>query len=267
MNSRCALPLLLVLAAFFQTAAQAAPATIEDCNASERWAQVLAPAAPIDAAAHWLDRRHLRWPGASGADSTYSLLHRAASTDQPTRVVLQRLDKAPSAPRFAFVAAGVDLQLPDAVQHELRTLLRGELTLVESGPRGDLRRSTAVQLAGALDDLYAAAERLSDLGSTPRRQQTRFVVWAPTATAVAVCLHTGPEAPARQLLAMRSDPRTGAWSAALPGNLSGHYYTYLVDVYVRGSGWVRNRVTDPYSLSLNADSRRTWIGDLNDRRL
>ncbi|MDE2159729.1 MAG: pullulanase-type alpha-1,6-glucosidase, partial [Burkholderiales bacterium] len=37
----------------------------------------------------------------------------------------------------------------------------------------------------------------------------------------------------------------------------------LVDVYVRGVGLVRNRVTDPYSISLTTDSRRSWIGRLD----
>lgn len=31
---------------------------------------------------------------------------------------------------------------------------------------------------------------------------------------------------------------------------------------MRGVGLVRNRVTDPYSISLNADSKRSWIGRL-----
>ncbi len=36
-----------------------------------------------------------------------------------------------------------------------------------------------------------------------------------------------------------------------------------MDVFVRGVGVVRNRVTDPYSLSLNTDSQRTWVGRLD----
>lgn len=267
MKKHCMSLLLWGAAGVVAPVAQAAPATLDDCNAAERWAQVLQAAEPIDAAAHWLDRRHLRWPGAGQPDSTYTLLHRADGAAPPTRITLTRLPQPLAAPRFAFVGAGVDLQLPAAALSRLPALLRGELTLVENGPTAEPRRSSALQLAGALDDLYAAAERLPDLGATPRRQQTRFVVWAPTATAVAVCLHAGPEAAAQQLLTMRPDPRSGAWSTSLPRNLSGHYYTYLVDVYVRGTGWVRNRVTDPYSLSLNADSRRSWIGDLNDLRL
>ncbi|MBP6626718.1 MAG: DUF3372 domain-containing protein, partial [Arenimonas sp.] len=45
------------------------------------------------------------------------------------------------------------------------------------------------------------------------------------------------------------------------------YYTYLVDVFVPGLGQVRNRVTDPYAISLSANSARAYIGDLDDPRL
>ena len=262
-----ATPATPVIAATSATSAtRANRPTLADCDSAD-WAQVLQPAQAIEAAAHWLDRQHLRWPGTGQADSSYALLHRADGATAASRIQLARLSQTVAAPRWAFVDAGVDLQLPQAALARLPALLRGELTLVESGPAGAVRRSSALQIAGALDDLYAAAERLPDLGATPGRQQTRFVLWAPTATAVAVCLHAGPEAAAQRLLPLRPDARTGAWSAQLPHNLSGHYYTYLVDVFVRGTGWVRNRVTDPYSLSLNADSRRSWIGALNDKHL
>ena len=62
---------------------------------------------------------------------------------------------------------------------------------------------------------------------------------------------------------MRPDPATGIWSTRQPGDLSGNYYTYLVDVVVPGLGVVRNRVTDPYSISLDANSKRSYIANLD----
>ncbi len=53
----------------------------------------------------------------------------------------------------------------------------------------------------------------------------------------------------------------------MPQLRAGQYYQYLVDVYVPGNGWVRNRVTDPYSVSLSADSRRSYVADLSDPAL
>ena len=66
---------------------------------------------------------------------------------------------------------------------------------------------------------------------------------------------------------MRRDDASGTWSATLPQELSQRYYTYLVDVFVPGTGLVRNRATDPYSVGLTTDSRRSYIADLDDPSL
>jgi pullulanase-type alpha-1,6-glucosidase len=66
---------------------------------------------------------------------------------------------------------------------------------------------------------------------------------------------------------MRFDPRTGAWSVEAAGDLSGRYYKYAVDVVVDGMGVVRNLVTDPYSVSLTTDSKRSYIADLDAPKL
>jgi pullulanase-type alpha-1,6-glucosidase len=66
---------------------------------------------------------------------------------------------------------------------------------------------------------------------------------------------------------MQRDPATGVWSTQVRRDLSGRYYSYLVEVVAPGSGLVRNRVTDPYSLSLNADSQRSFVARLNSPAL
>ena len=58
------------------------------------------------------------------------------------------------------------------------------------------------------------------------------------------------------------DAATGVWVAAKTSGLSGQYYKFIVDVFVRGVGLVRNGVTDPYSISLTTDSKRSYIADL-----
>src|SRR5690606_8539231 len=60
------------------------------------------------------------------------------------------------------------------------------------------------------------------------------------------------------------DTATGMWSLQVPADLRGSYYTWLVDVHAPGTGLVRNRVTDPYSVSLGTNSRRSYIADLDD---
>jgi pullulanase len=139
--------------------------------------------------------------------------------------------------------------------------------LVQEDAQGRVLHATRTQIAGALDALYADAETLGDLGVTPRTGSTRFRLWAPTAQAVALCLHADGQAPASAVHALRRDARTGSWQLRLPQDLSGRSYTYLVDVAVPGMGVVRNRVTDPYSISLSTQSARSWIGRLDDPRL
>jgi pullulanase len=107
------------------------------------------------------------------------------------------------------------------------------------------------------------------LRSVPRwlTGRTDFRLWAPTAQRVSLCLHESDSGAASTLLELTSDPATGIWSGSASGELRGHYYTYLVDVPVRNVGIVRNRVTDPYSLSLGADSQRSYVVDLDDPAL
>ena len=71
---------------------------------------------------------------------------------------------------------------------------------------------------------------------------------------------------AAEVPALQRDAATGVWGwqGAAP---EGSYYTYLVDVWVPGTGLARQRVTDPYAISLGTDSRRAWIGRLDDPRL
>jgi pullulanase-type alpha-1,6-glucosidase len=275
--------LLAVLALASVCGAHAAgsipPATRADCD-SAGFATVLQPAPDRPAQAQWFSRERLRWPGvhaAADGSSRYLVVGAAPGVEmtvepgQPLAGGLTRLPLVPTAAalpaalaqRFGFVAAGLDLQLPRAASARLPTLLRQQHLLVETDPQGRVRRATALQLPGVLDDLYASAENLNDLGVRIAGGHTAFRLWAPTAQAVNLCLYADGSAPARALLTMQRDARTGAWRTAQVGDLSGGSYRYLVDVFVRGTGWVRNLVTDPYSISLNTDSARSWIGRLD----
>ena len=77
----------------------------------------------------------------------------------------------------------------------------------------------------------------------PRRWEglTTFALWAPTARNVALCAYAGPTSAATSLLPMQRDAATGNWSTRASSHLDGTYYLYLVDVFVPGTGWVRNR--------------------------
>lgn len=236
--------------------------------------------APAEAHGIWLDRRTIRWPGADPSHR-YALYH--AGTGGIGAVTGRKVEHADGAiplrvlpagaplaeavrARFAHVADGATLAL-DLDDTRLRDLLRQSLVLVQEDGSGRVLQATALQHPGALDDLYAAAADTAALGAHPSSSGTAFRLWAPTARAVSVCLYADDHQHASRREILHNDPATGIWSTTLPGNLQGRYYDYLVDVHARGTGLVRNRVTDPYSISLGADSRRSFIADLDDPAL
>jgi pullulanase/glycogen debranching enzyme len=249
--------------------------TLADC-AAEATATVLSPAPAGDtfeAQAVWLDAQRLRWPGIE-ADGHFKLYYSAggqlsATVGQPVAgadsVLPMQLDSEPLPPavaaRFRHVAAGVGLRVPDD-RDALGQRLQGQLLLVQQDDAGRVRRATRAQSPGALDDMYAAAAT-APLGVEVSASSTRLALWAPTARAVSLCVYGRGDGPAQTLQSMQRDARSGVWSATVPRDLSGRYYAYLVDVHVDGVGLVRNRVTDPYAISLTTDSRRGYIGDLN----
>ena len=241
-----------------------------------------------DARAYWLDRELLAWPGmpfaASGSGAgrvaAYRLHHSRAGlleahpggrvTGADEALALEpRADGLPAAlaDRFRFLAPGPVFSLRPEDAARLTSLLRGQLLLVAEDADGRVVDATALQLPGALDDLYAAAEAIDDFGAHPAADGTGFRLWAPTAVQVSLCVHPDAQADAAALVPMQHDDATGSWSVRLPGDLSGQAYRYLVDVFVPGTGLVRNRVTDPYSVALDADSQRSIVHDLDDPAL
>lgn len=271
MNKR--LQIALVAASLSSTAYAAVP--LDTCNSAGFQEVLQANGEQLDARAVWLDKRLVRWPGAA-PDARYRLYHSptGAIVAKPGSKVAGaagslKLDISPTAvpqaaaERFKWVAAGPTLRVVDTDLARLPALHREQLVLVQEDASGAVIAATRIQSAGALDDLYAAAEGIPDLGATPTGKKTDFRLWAPTARQVALCTYDGPTSKASAVHAMKLDDKTGAWSASLPRDLSGTYYKYAVDVVVPGAGLVRNLVTDPYSVSLNADSKRSYIADLD----
>ncbi|HEY5612575.1 MAG TPA: DUF3372 domain-containing protein, partial [Lysobacter sp.] len=216
----------------------------------------------------------LRWPGIA-AQGRFRLYHSAdarlvATPGQRVSgadgyLPLEFPDHVPASvvERFRFVPDGIELALHDGDVAKLPGLLTQQVLLVREDAGGRVLDVTYLQTPGALDDLYAAAATATDLGASVSPGETGFRLWAPTARAVSVCRYDTGAGKAVASDALRRDDSTGVWSHTTGGDLSGRYYTYLVDVFVPGVGVVRNRVTDPYSVSLTTDSRRSYIADLD----
>lgn len=253
--------------------------TPDACD-SKGFQTVLHPAAAsFDARAVWLDRRLIAFPGAA-ADGVFRLYHSplgaikapvggkvAGAAGSLSLGLFKDSLPAPQAERFKWIGAGPVLALDENDVSRMGELHRQQLVLVREDAQGTVLAATRVQVAGALDDLYAAAGDLDKLGVDIAGRHTSFNVWAPTAQQAAVCIYNTADARARAVYQLRFDPATGAWDAQVPGDLTGKYYKYAVDVPVDGAGIVRNLVTDPYSISLTTDSKRSYIARLDSPRL
>ncbi|MCV2370846.1 alpha-1,6-glucosidase domain-containing protein [Roseateles oligotrophus] len=251
--------------------------------------QLQADGPALAAQAYWLNRRLIQWPGAGlGTErepaarvKLYYSGHAALQVDAK-RVVSgadASLSLEPStselpadlARRFKFIAAGPRWQVRAADVARLPDLHRAQVWLVQEGPDGVVQALTGLQAAGALDDLYQTAEQVADLGVTApgpiRSGYTGFKLWAPTAQQVTLCRYPNGSDRATAQEPLKRDASSGVWQTRLSGDLSGQYYNYLVDVFVPGLGVVRNRVTDPYSVSLTTDSKRSFVANLQSPAL
>ncbi|WP_341676192.1 alpha-1,6-glucosidase domain-containing protein [Niveibacterium sp. SC-1] len=232
-----------------------------------------------DARAYWLAKNLIQWPK---IDSTgvFKLYYSGgaqivAMKDAPLTGAEGSLTLSVSAAalppdvatRFKWVPAGVLLKLAAADVPKLREVLTKQLVIVQEDANGKVQNATTLQNPGVLDDLYAAATGVDDLGATFAHGRVSFKLWAPTAQQVKLCTYQGGSSAALGVAAMSKDAATGVWSVAQKDRQIGSYYAYLVDVFVPGVGIVRNRVTDPYSLGLTTDSRRSYIADLDSPAL
>ena len=271
------LHIALIAASLSSTAHAAVP--LDACDNPSFQDILQASSTTLEARAIWLDRRLVRWPGAA-QDGSYRLYHSPAGSivaKAGAKVIgaagALSLDVSASpvphaaATRFKYVANGPTLSVREADLARLPLLHREQLVLVQESSDGTTIAATRLQAAGALDDLYAAADAIADLGATPSAKKTGFKLWAPTARQVAVCTYDSATGKAGAVQQMTLDAATGAWSANVARDLSGTYYKYAVDVVVDGVGLVRNMVTDPYSVSLNADSKRSYVADLDAANL
>jgi len=243
------------------------------CDAAGFQRVLHAGAVPPAARAVWLDRRLARWPGAdaSGVFKLYfspvgGITVADGRVSGAAGALPMTLSQAPlpaaTAQRFKYVGAGPVLELPASALPRLGELHRQQLVLVQEDRDGRAQAATRLQVAGAFDDLYAAAFDTEGLGAHPATRATRFALWAPSVQQVALCTYASGAGKASAITPMRPDPATGVWRASLPGNRSGTYYRYVVDVVADNGSLVRNLVTDPYSVSLTTDSVRSYVADL-----
>ena len=172
-------------------------------------------ASTTDARAMWLGRGLLRWPKVDSA-GTFRLYHSAtgqivARAGEAVTGADGSLPLAVSpgalppeiAERFRFVGVGVTLQLADP--EALAPVLASQLVLVQEDADGKVLGATTAQLAGLLDDRFAAAALVGDLGVSAGADRATFKLWAPTAQKVTLCLSD----PGGRAVGRRDGPGSG----------------------------------------------------------
>ncbi len=228
------------------------------------------------AQAHWVAADTIAWPLAFGPKATYLLYYDPDGAIQVTEqglqggqtITLEFVDRNLSPElqaRFPHLDRSIMLKIPDEYLDRVPDILKGQYAVTVSLD-DEILGATALQIPGALDDLYAYDGPLgvSWEGDTPTLR-----LWAPTARSVT--LHLFPDADpntSSRTFSMNWDTDTGVWSLTGEPGWKNQFYLYEVEVYVRQEGGVvRNLVTDPYSFGLAQNSRRSQLVDLNDPAL
>ncbi|MGW4169513.1 pullulanase-type alpha-1,6-glucosidase [Streptomyces chartreusis] len=217
----------------------------------------------------WIDRDTLAWNGSEAAASTQLLYSRdgdiavkdGALTGEAKWLRLSKssltdAQKAKFPHLKDYAAFSVDPRDRDRV----REALHGQVVASQRAANGAVLAATGVQIAGVLDDLYPAATK-ADLGPTFDKGRPTLSVWAPTAQSVK--LEIGDST-----VAMKRSDSTGVWSVTGSRSWKNKPYRYVVKVWAPSvRKVVTNKVTDPYSVALTANSERSLLVDLDDRTL
>ncbi|MFC9509987.1 pullulanase-type alpha-1,6-glucosidase [Streptomyces sp. NPDC057002] len=217
----------------------------------------------------WVDRNTLAWNGSDAAASTQLLYARDGSIEVKDgaltgdakwlRLAKTELTDAQKA-RFPHLKAYDAWTVDPRDRDRVREALRGQVVATQHAANGAVLAATGVQIAGVLDDLYSGATK-ADLGPTFYQGRPTLSVWAPTAQGVS--LEIGDAT-----VPMKRDATTGVWSVTGPKAWKGKPYRYVVKVWAPSvRKVVTNKVTDPYSLALTADSERSLVVDLDDKAL
>lgn len=233
------------------------------------------------ASAHWLSATTLAWPGVP-ANGSYRLVYAANGGLAFTSSGASGVDASfaltaaalPDAIRqkFPHLAGATGLRLSDADAARIAQMASGQFAIAQYDASGKLMQATSLQMAGMLDDVFAARAEKAQLGVSfnPAGIPT-FRVWAPTAKSVALNVYASPTATGAATVAMTRDAASGVWSyTARDASWTNRaYYTYTVSVLSR---WAENKVvsntvTDPYSLSVSANSTRSFVANLDSPQL
>ena len=207
--------------------------------------------------AYWISEDTIAWPTAlaQGEDVTFAL-----EGYGPDAVTITANGDLTAEQRKAFPRV-TNGYVALKIAGDAREILKGTVQIVALRD-GQPIAQTGAQIAGVLDDLYAnAADR--DLGVIWDEGTPTLALWAPTAKNVSLKLWQGDAVDPQVVPATRDDD--GVWTVVGEPGWKNAQFLWSVDVFVQSEGdVVTNDVTDPYSLGLTIDSKRSVLVDLED---
>lgn len=285
------LPIMALLASLWLGALPAWADPLQDCDApeSDRILKAQVQTGSVPARAIWSNDEVLLWSttgpsghrpdpsaGGSGAAVRYRLVSSqnaellvqagrpVAGADWSAELVLASAQwRRPAA--VQWVGEALALQAPAWNDAQWQRLLKSQSFLVQEDHKGQVMAFTGIQWPRAIDARLPSSLLSKDLSPAKNKNDIELKLWAPSAQNVQVCLFPGADTPATAVhpMSASADVRQGLWHTQLATSSETPFVLYLVDVIVPGLGLVRHRVTDPYSLSLNTQSRRTAVLDLS----
>jgi pullulanase len=204
---------------------------------------------------HYLAEGGFEVDDATGQETSTSEMLVLTSKDMPAGTA-KRYDNYKA---FGF-------ELPDGMDEA--TLISGQLVLVAKNAEGKVIDATGIQLAPALDAVYATGDTGAQnemLGAVVTGDSTVFRLWAPTAKSVSLSLYNDDLSVSGAPVAM-TRKANGTWETADVAGVVGKYYRYTVEVYHATLDKVETlEVTDPYSLSLSVNSKYSQVVDLENQ--
>lgn len=218
-----------------------------------------------DFAGHWLTPQLILLPKRDTVTSTLLV-----GGDKPQSVSLKKVNlPIDIAKRFPHLSDFQGYSLSQPTQHIKQWLTQP--LLIKQLDNQQQASFSRVQFGNLLDVLYTSgsqdANELTDLGSTTSNGKTQFKLWAPTAQQVSVLIYDKEQSGPAQQIKMHFDDQTGAWTFRDGKDLSGHYYQYQISVYHPASKKVETlTISDPYSLSLSANSKLSQVVALDSKR-
>ena len=141
-------------------------------------------------------------------------------------------------------------------------LRQGDKDIYTSPPVGEVAVNPVVKEVATYDSPEFGAKYTyngDDLGNTYSPSQTKFRVWAPTATALNLVTYASASAPAAdgKVTSMTADVN-GTWVATLPGDQNGTIYTYRATFKT-----TTNEAVDPYVRATTINGEKGVVVDLS----